>query len=100
MKKANAANCSLGLVATGWLIAILTVVSNYGDPDPHISPAQLHREHVFAAVSLWSSIILILVSLILAGYAFREAKRRAAVTVTIALLPILILWVFATSAGI
>ncbi len=60
----------------------------------------MHREHVVAAVSLWAAVILILTSLVFAGLAFREAKRRAAVTVALALLPILVLWIFATSAGV
>jgi cytochrome b561 len=100
LNKPAAANLSLGLVVVGWLLAIFTVIRNFGDPDPRIPAAELHRAHVAAAVSLWAAIILILISLLLAGFAFREAKRRALVTVTVALLPILALWMFATSAGI
>lgn len=100
MKKSYIANVSLVLVVAGWLVAIATVLRNFGDPDPRIPAAEMHREHVVAAVGLWAAIILILTSLLLAGYAFREAKRRASVAVALALLPILVLWIFATSAGI
>jgi hypothetical protein len=100
LNKSKAANLSLFLVAVGWLIAIATVLRNFGDPDPHVPAAQIHREHVVAVVSLWAAVILILTALVLAGSAFREAKRRASVTVALALLPILVLWIFATSAGI
>lgn len=100
MNKSAAANLSLALAAGGWLLAIVTVIRNFGDQDPHIAPAVAHREHVVAAVSIWAAIILILVALLLAGLAFREARRRALATVAIALLPILVLWIVATTAGI
>ena len=100
LNKSVAANLSLVLVVVGWLTAIFTVIRNFGDQDPKLPPAQEHREHVLAAVSIWAAIILILVSLLLAGLAFREAKRRAMATVAIAMLPILVLWIFATTAGI
>jgi hypothetical protein len=44
----------VGLVAVGWLIAIVTALGNSGDPDPRIPAAEMHRERVVAAVSLWA----------------------------------------------
>jgi divalent metal cation (Fe/Co/Zn/Cd) transporter len=99
LKKSNAANLSLILVIVGWLLAISTVLLNFGDPDPRIPSAQMQRQVFFSGASLWVAIIFILISLLLAGYAFRDAKRRAALTLAVGLLPFLGLGVYALTEG-
>jgi cytochrome b561 len=95
-----AANVSLVLVVVGWLLIIFTVLWNLGDPNPRTPPAEvLRQQHLFAAV-LWIAILFLLGSQILAGLAFREAKRRSLLAFAVFVLPLMVFGVLAVIGGI
>ena len=95
-----AANVSLVLVVVGWLLIIFTVLWNLGDPNPRTPPAEvLRQQHLFAAV-MWIAIIFLLSSQILAGYAIREARRRALLSFVMFSLPLMAFGVLAVIGGI
>ena len=100
MRKPVAANLSLILVVAGWMLVTFTVLWNLGDPNPRTPPAEvLRHQHFFAAI-MWIAILFLLGSQILAGLAFREAKRRALLSFVVFVLPLMALGVLAVMGGI
>jgi hypothetical protein len=95
-----AANVSLVLVVVGWLLVAFTVLWNLGDSNLRTPPAELLRQrHLFAAV-LWIAVLFLLGSQILAGLAFREAKRRSLLAFAVFVLPLMVFGVLAVMGGI
>src|SRR5271169_6883108 len=100
LKKTVAANLALILVVVGWLLVTFTVLWNLGDPNPQTPHDEiLRQQHLFAAL-MWIAIIFLLSSQVLAGYAIREAKRRAVLAFVVFALPLLTFGGFALVGGI
>ena len=87
-------------MVVGWLLAIFTVLWNLGDPNPRTPHVELIRQQHFSGALLWTAILFLLSSQILAGFAIREARRRALLSFALFVLPLLTIGVLAVIGGI
>jgi hypothetical protein len=84
LNKSAAANLSLVVVVVGWSGVIYGLLANFGDYVQLPLPSVLEERDRFARLMLIIGVASLIVSLGLAGYAFRGAKRRASVAVAAA----------------
>lgn len=93
LSQSSAANLSLLLLVAGWLLAAYGVLSQLGDPNPHIPAAVIENERRFYGAMLGTGILLLLLSVWLSGYSFSRAKWRASITLAACLLPAVVLFI-------
>jgi|HubBroStandDraft_1064217.scaffolds.fasta_scaffold171554_3 hypothetical protein len=97
LSASSAANLSLIFVAVGWLVAAYGVLSQLGDPNPHIPAAVIENGRRVSGAMLGTGILLLLGSVWLSGYSFVHARWRASITIVACLLPAIVLFISAVS---
>ena len=63
MSPPRAANLSLTLVVAGWLLVVYGVLSQLGDPNPHIPTSVIEKGHETSEMRLGIGMILLLISM-------------------------------------
>jgi hypothetical protein len=93
LSPSSAANLSLMFLLAGWRFAAYGVLSQLGDPNPHIPATAIENSRRFSGAMLGTGILLLLISIWLSGYSFAHAKWRASITIVACLLPTVVLFI-------
>jgi len=73
------------------------VLSQLGDPNPHIPAAVIENQRRLSGAMLGAGILSLLVAVWLSGYSFAHAKWRASITMIGCLLPAVVLFINAVA---
>jgi len=87
MKQTFAANLALLLVIIGWSLAYYGVMSQFGDPSPSVSHAQIEATRHVSLVVLCVGVVCVLAALWLSGYSLSAAKVRAGTCAALVFFP-------------
>lgn len=91
MTKNSAANVALFLVVLAWPLMVFGIARQMGDPAPWVPQEVTDANHRFALAFLVAGALSLLAATGLALYAIREARLRAAITLAIAALPLVVM---------
>ncbi|MBB6247366.1 hypothetical protein [Rhodanobacter sp. A1T4] len=87
MERTKAANLALLLIAIGWLLAFIGVMSQLGDPGPTVTHAQIEANRLRSFAALVIGVACLLSSLWLSGYCFAVARVRSIASAAAVMLP-------------
>jgi hypothetical protein len=91
----HAANLALMLVLAGWLLLVWGVLRQLGDPSPMVPRAELEVARDTSLLFMFSGAAALVSSIWLSGRSFEHARVRAALALTLFVVPMFGLFVTA-----
>jgi len=98
MKVLGSANAAIALAVLGWLLVAWGFMSNFGDPPPSMSRADLELARRISITFMFAGGFALLASLWISGHCFSQARKRALTSAALCVIPMLVLYVLAFRA--